>query len=127
MFNPDKYLTVKWQMGARVYPILDCYGLIHEVRKDLGLDIWPDFNGVVSDDGGMNREAQLFRSKVSECHAQEGAVAACFNHQLVVHLAIVVYIDGQLMVMESQKGTNVTIMTVQRFERRYRNQVRYFK
>jgi len=127
MFNPDKYLTVKWQMGGRLFPILDCYGLVHEVRKDLGLDEWPDFNGVVSDDGGMNREAQLFRNRVTETGPCEGAVAACFNHQLVVHLAIVINIGGQLMVMESQKGTNVTIMEIQRFERRYRNQVRYFK
>jgi hypothetical protein len=32
MFNPDKYLSVTWRMGGRTYPILDCYGVIHEVQ-----------------------------------------------------------------------------------------------
>lgn len=26
MFNPDKYLSVVWQKGGRVYPELDCFG-----------------------------------------------------------------------------------------------------
>jgi hypothetical protein len=46
MFNPDKYLSVVWQKGGRVYPALDCFGIVNEVRKDLGLPLWPDFSGV---------------------------------------------------------------------------------
>ena len=36
MLNIDKYLTVRWQMGGRTFPVLDCYGIVHEVRRDLG-------------------------------------------------------------------------------------------
>lgn len=34
MFNPDKYLSVKWLKGGRVYPELDCFGVLNEVRRD---------------------------------------------------------------------------------------------
>ena len=36
MLNIDKYLTVRWQMGGRTFPVLDCYGIVHEVRRDRG-------------------------------------------------------------------------------------------
>ncbi|MZL15817.1 nitrite transporter, partial [Citrobacter amalonaticus] len=29
MFNPDKYLSVKWLKGGRVYPELDCFGVLN--------------------------------------------------------------------------------------------------
>ena len=28
MINIDKYLTVRWQMGGRTFPVLDCYGIV---------------------------------------------------------------------------------------------------
>ncbi len=30
MFHSDKYLSVKWLKGGRVYPELDCFGIINE-------------------------------------------------------------------------------------------------
>ena len=35
MFNSDKYLSVKWLKGGRIYPELDCFGIINEIRGDL--------------------------------------------------------------------------------------------
>jgi hypothetical protein len=37
MFNPDKYRSVEWQKGGRAYPALDCFGIVNEIRRDLGL------------------------------------------------------------------------------------------
>ncbi|SQC42987.1 nitrite transporter [Klebsiella pneumoniae] len=28
MFNPDKYRSVTWLKGGRVYPQLDCFGIV---------------------------------------------------------------------------------------------------
>ena len=36
MFNPDKYRSVEWQKGGRDYPALDCFGIVNEIRRDLG-------------------------------------------------------------------------------------------
>lgn len=63
MFQPDKYLSVKWLKGGRAYPELDCFGIVNEIRADLGLPLWPDFAGVTKDCGGLDREARkLMRS-----------------------------------------------------------------
>ncbi len=51
MLNIDKYLTVRWQMGGRAFPVLDCYGIVHEVRRDLGLPEWPAFEAVIKERG----------------------------------------------------------------------------
>ncbi len=37
MFNPDKYRSVTWLKGGRVYPQLDCFGIVNEIRRDLNL------------------------------------------------------------------------------------------
>lgn len=37
MFNPDKYRSVNWLKGGRNYPALDCFGIVNEIRRDLGL------------------------------------------------------------------------------------------
>lgn len=127
MFNPDKYLTVRWQMGGRVYPVLDCYGLVHEVRKDLGLPKWPDFSGVISEGDAMHKIVTSFQSNVVECMPCLGAVAVCYKAEMAVHLGIVVTVDGELRVMESQIRTNATLLSIGRFESRYMGKVRYFK
>jgi hypothetical protein len=51
MFNPDKYRSVTWLKGGRVYPQLDCFGIVNEIRRDLELPEWPDFAGVTKDGG----------------------------------------------------------------------------
>jgi hypothetical protein len=35
MFNPEKYRSVTWLKGGRVYPQLDCFGIVNEIRRDL--------------------------------------------------------------------------------------------
>lgn len=119
MFNPDKYLSVTWRMGGRLYPELDCYGVVHEVRRDLGLPVWPAFEGVIKDGNSMDLACRKFMCNVSKCAAQNGAVAACYEGGLVAHVAIVVLIDGALYVIESNPTKNVTILPLRRFERRF--------
>lgn len=73
MFNQDKYLSVTWLKGGRAYPELDCFGIVNEVRRDLGLHEWPDFAGVTKDDGGLDREAKSFSLTLSQCEPCAGA------------------------------------------------------
>lgn len=126
MFNPDKYLTVRWQMGGRVYPVLDCYGLVHEVRKDLGFPEWPLFESVTKDGRQMADFCDEYRKQIKPCQPSPGAVAACYSGGLIGHLAVIVEINGELMAAESNPKRNITFMPMARFERRFQK-VEYYQ
>ena len=119
MFNPDKYLSVTWLKGGRVYPQLDCFGLVNEIRRDLNLPEWPDFAGVTKDGGGLDREARKLMLTLERCDPCEGAGVARFSGSTVTHVAVVVKLNGELMVAECGSATNVTFLPLSRFKRRY--------
>lgn len=119
MFQPDKYLSVKWLKGGRTYPELDCFGIVNEIRADLGLPLWPDFAGVTKDGGGLDREARKLMFSLERCEPCEGAGVACYSGAVVTHVGIVVWLDNQLQVAECNHGTNVTFLPLNRFIRRF--------
>ncbi|OJH86087.1 nitrite transporter [Serratia marcescens] len=119
MFNPDKYRCVVWRKGARAYPQLDCFGIVNEVRRDLGLPAWPDFAGVTKDDHGLDREARKLMCELERCEPQPGAGAACYTGSVVTHVGVVVELDGALCVAECNPGRNVTFLPLARFCRPY--------
>lgn len=119
MLNIDKYLSVTWRMGGRVYPVLDCYGVVHEVRRDLGLPEWPAFEGIIKEEGSLDSAAKNFQRNVKRCEPQHGAVAACYEGGMIAHLAIIVVFNGILHAIESNPKSNVTILPLPRFERRF--------
>lgn len=126
MFNIDKYRSVTWQMGGRVWPVLDCYGVVHEVRRDLNLPEWPAFEGVIREGDTMAQTCAAFSGNVRRTEAKEGAVAACYSGGVIDHLGVVVSIDGALHVLESNPRRNVTILPLARFERLY-SSVEYYE
>ncbi|MBN3344971.1 nitrite transporter [Pectobacterium brasiliense] len=126
MINIDKYRSVIWQKGGRTYPYLDCFGIVNEVRRDLGLSPWPEFNGVTKDDNGLDREAKGLMQELSICVPVNGAGIACYSASLVTHVAVVVELNGVLHAIECNPKTNVTIMPLRRFERRFVN-VEYYQ
>ncbi len=119
MLNIDKYRSVTWQKGGRVYPHLDCFGVVNEVRRDLGLAEWPEFSGVTKDDDGLDREAKNLMRELFACEPCEGAGIACYSASLVTHVAIVVELDGVLHAIECNPKSNVTIIPLRRFVRRF--------
>ena len=119
MINIDKYLTVRWQMGGRAFPVLDCYGIVHEVRRDLGLPEWPAFEGVIKDGDEMHIACNNFRQNVVRCEPCQGAVAACYMGNMIGHLGVVVEMEGALYVIECNPRRNVTILPLARFERQF--------
>lgn len=119
MFDPDKYRSVTWLKGGRVYPELDCFGIVNEIRRDLGLALWPEFSGVTKDDNGLDREARGLMSTLSRCEPASGAGIACYSAGMVTHVAIVVDIEGMLYAAECNPKSNVTFTNLSRFERRF--------
>ncbi|MBK0003179.1 nitrite transporter [Erwinia sp. S38] len=119
MFDPDKYRSVTWLKGGRVFPQLDCFGVVLEVRKDLKMNEWPEFTGITRDDGGLDKEAKRFNLSLLQCDPLPGAVAECYTGSSVTHLGVVVSIDNQLFVVDCNPRSNVTFCPIERFKRRY--------
>lgn len=119
MLNIDKYRSVTWLKGGRVYPELDCFGIVNEIRRDLGLPEWPDFAGVTKDDGGLDREARNLTRSLTRCEPTEGAGVACFSGSVVTHVGVVVMLDGELKVAECNPKSNVTFLSLTRFRSRF--------
>ncbi|MFA1231438.1 nitrite transporter, partial [Klebsiella pneumoniae] len=101
---PDKYRSVTWLKGGRVHPQLDCFGIVNEIRRDLGLPEWPDFAGVTKEGGGLDREARKLMLTLKRCEPCEGAGVACYSGSTVSHVGIVVMLDNQLQVAECNPG-----------------------
>jgi len=119
MFNPDKYQSVTWLKGGRVFPKIDCFGIVNEIRRDLTLPAWPEFDGVTKDGNGLDREARGMMKELSRCDPCEGAGIACYSGSIVTHVAIVVNIDGVLHAAECNPKSNVTFLPLPRFLRRF--------
>jgi len=119
MFNQDKYLSVTWLKGGRVYPELDCFGVVNEIRRDLGKPMWPDFAGVTKDGKGLDREARKLMLKLEKCDPEPGAGVACYTGSTVTHVGVVVEMGGSLYVAECNAGSNVTFLPVKNFCQRY--------
>ncbi|CNH64883.1 Uncharacterised protein [Yersinia intermedia] len=119
MFNTDKYRSVTWLKGGRVYPQLDCFGIVNEIRRDLGLHEWPEFSGVTKDDDGLNREARNLMIDLQRCEPCVGAGVACYSGSTVTHVGIVVSLSGELYVAECNPKSNVTFLPLARFCRRF--------
>ena len=115
MIDIDKYLAVTWREAGRVYPNLDCFGTANEIRRDLNLEPWPDFAGVST----IDSEALKFMSSLELCEPREGVGIACYSGSMVIHVAIVVNINGILHAAECRSDSGVLFIPLPRFERRY--------
>ncbi|WP_112197056.1 nitrite transporter [Rahnella sp. NRRL B-41462] len=119
MLDTDKYRSVTWLKGGRSFPKIDCFGIVNEIRRDLGLAEWPEFSGVTKDDGGLDNAARTLMQSLRRCDPCEGAGVACYSGSTVTHVGIVVSLNGQLHVAECNPQTNVTFLPLARFRRRF--------
>lgn len=119
----EKYLEVVWVSGGRQFPELDCYGVVNEVRRDLGLPPWDEYPGATRDDLAELAQAATLQHAGSDL--VEGAVAFCYEGSVVTHVAVLVEVDGRMCTLECNEDRNVTVLPVSRFERRF-NRVEYY-
>ena len=119
MINMDKYLAGRYVEGARAWPEVDCYGVVLEVRRDLGLAEWPEWAGVTKAGGGLHENGSAYARQVERCEPESGAVAVCYSGTVMTHVAVVVEHAGLLHVLECNPRRNVTCLPLHRFERRF--------
>ncbi|EIC82011.1 hypothetical protein [Serratia sp. M24T3] len=116
--NLDKYQSVRYVEAGRNYPHLDCYGLVLEVRRDLGLKAWPEYDGVTHQDRGVEIHARELTTLLEKCEPMPGALILVIRRGIVDHVAVVIRDGPLLCVAECNPGSNVTVQPLGRFMRK---------
>ncbi|SDI77812.1 hypothetical protein SAMN05216588_12465 [Pseudomonas flavescens] len=119
MIDTSKYLDARWLEGGRVWPFVDCYGIILEIRHDLGLDEWPAWDGITKQEDGLHRHGTCFVAQRERCEPEAGAVACCYTGSLMTHVAVVVGAPDGLRVAECNPGRGFSCTPLLRFKRRW--------
>jgi cell wall-associated NlpC family hydrolase len=123
----SKYQSAPYKDGARGPLAYDCYGLVIAVRHEVfGLPLLPSLGGVGRSKLRENTLAyRELKAGMDECAPEPGAIAAVFAGDLMAHVGIVIYLDGQLKVLDTNPG-GPRIRPVRDFESAYQR-VAYYK
>ena len=120
------YLSAPYRDGARGPLAFDCYGLVNAVRHEVfGLPLMPSLGGVGRSKLRENTKAyRSISAGLEECPPEPGAIASALIGEFLDHVGVVVYLDGQLKVLDTNPG-GPRIRTVRDFELRYQRVVYY--
>ena len=123
----DSYLTIPYVDGGRDPVIgLDCWGLVRDVLyQHFKLPLLKDFGGIHADDkASMTRAYRHLKNAFSPCNPIEGAIAAGFNGDALIHVGVVVEING-LHVLHTSSKHGMSKCSVRRFNRLF-SKVKYY-
>lgn len=124
-----KYLSTKYQEGARGPDAYDCYGLVRAVRHDMGKPLMGEYDDVAPWD--KRRMTEEHDSVVAAESLQpvdgptHGVIACAWNGRLCVHVGVVIEADGRMWVLETDVGTGPCLSGLSQFEKRY-TKVEYY-
>lgn len=127
MIDFRRYRRWQYEDGARGPLRIDCWGLVREVRHDLGYPWLPSFSECRrTDPRGFTRAYEQQAERMEVAPPELGSVAAAFRGRLCVHVGIVVAIDGRLMVLDINPGRGVGTEALSDFDARY-GEVLYYR
>lgn len=126
MIDVNHYLDAVYVEGGRSWPHIDCYGLVLLVRRDMGLDGWPEWGGVTKADNGLHDTGTDFIRDLEHCEPEPGAVACCYKASFLIHVAVVIECNGLPHALEINAKRGVTCLPLHRFARRF-TRVEYYK
>lgn len=88
--------------GGRGPVAYDCWGLVREARdQHLGLSQLPVYGELRNTDPrSFTRAYRTEASKLRECQAEHGAIAAVMIGEVCVHVALVLELEGELFILE---------------------------
>jgi hypothetical protein len=122
----SRYLSAPYKDGARGPLAFDCYGLVIAVRHEIfGLPLLPSLGAVGRSRLRENTKAYRALSVgMDECQPEPGAIASAFAGDFLEHVGVVVHLDGQLKVLDTNPG-GPRIRPVRDFESCYQRVVYY--
>lgn len=98
----NKYLSCRYVDGARGPREFDCWGLVRHVRAvELGLSELPSYGDLRNTNPkDFTRAYRTESAKMEACKPEHGAIASVMIGNICMHVAVVLELDGQLMVLE---------------------------
>lgn len=123
-----KYLNATYEDGARGPARYDCWGLVRAVRHELfGLPLLPSFGAVRNTmPAAFTRAYEEQAALMEECRPEPGAIAAVFRGRIVIHVAVIIEVDGALAVLEIRNDrTSARWLRIPDFESRYLRVIYY--
>lgn len=124
----SKYLSATYEDGARGPDRYDCWGLVRAVRHELlGLPLLPSFGAVRNTmPAAFTRAYEEQAALMEECQPEPGAIAAVFRGRIVIHVAVIIEVDGALAVLEIRNDrTSARWLRIPDFESRYLRVIYY--
>lgn len=123
----EHYLAADYEDGARGPDRYDCWGLVREVRHErYGKRLLPSWGDVRNT---MPREfTEAYRAEAAAmelCDPEPGAIACVFRGALMLHVGVVIEMEGRLEVLEINPKTGARRRRVQDFEAPYARVVYY--
>lgn len=116
----EKYLAVPYVDGGRTMAGGDCWFLTCAVREEMGLPGLPSLGGTTRHTPlAMAHEYERVSAGLEVCEPCEGAIAAVFRGKLMIHVGVVVTIDGRLAVLETNPASGPRWMWTHDFIQRY--------
>lgn len=121
MIDIHSYLKVPYTIGGRSMTGLDCWGLVLQIRRDLGLPELAECSEAVR---GNPLEMQRRFKEVSDgleetAGIDVGTIAAVFKSHVIVHVALALEIEGRLAFIETNPAGGVRWMWADRFLKTY--------
>jgi hypothetical protein len=111
------YLRCRYEDGARGPTAFDCYGMAIDARVTIfGRRALPSLGWCGR--AKLRENTHAFKdneSSMIECKPVPGAIAAAFDRDLLTHVGVVVEVDGQLKILDTNPG-GPKIRTVRDFE-----------
>jgi len=124
----NKYLSCRYEDGARGPEMFDCWGLVREARHvHLGKRLLPSWGHVRNTDPReFTRAYRAEAVHMEACHAEHGAIAAVMHGHICAHVALVVYTGGRLKVLEINPKRGPRCIPLAKWERDH-NTVIYYR
>lgn len=124
-----KYLGSRYVDHGRILPELDCWGLVRAVLRERGVGLFPAFGAVHPDDkSGMTEAMTGLISTFATTPPTPDAIACLFRGEVLLHVGVVLAVDGVLVVLHTGRRTGPRLQPVESFLREYgASNVRFYK
>ena len=120
MIDFRRYRAWQYEDGARGPVMIDCWGLVREVRHDMGYGWLPSFSECRhTDPRGFTRAYEQQAREMATGPAETASIAAAFRGRICMHVGIVVAIDDRLMVLDINPDRGVGVESLADFESRF--------
>lgn len=122
-----EYLTIPYVDGGRSDNGLDCWGLVRNVlHKHFNHPLFESFGNVHPDNKqAMHEGFKCVASEFKTSEIETASVAAGLRNNCLIHVGVVLFIDGRLKVLHTSRRHGVALNTIREFNRLFPQVVFY--